>query len=316
MSELAAYISKYFYTGSHLTGNRIHQTGYSNGCTQTMALRELADNAAGAYSTWWDWNQGRPSYVVREPTAFSVVASAQPTDVWKTSDIDAAHAADCTTSHKNCDPKHNPRQAIAEGWVRWFDQSAAEIRNQPGVGAGLSHDQAARAFDGIQDSTQTLLTTVILYGALLQELDDSLTFADNETQFNGSPKVSADKYLRTVLIEQCLCSDKDTVKNFKLSCPSSGRYPVPSGFDAGSVCKDPFPFMQAVLGKVSAKKDSHGKVVRAPLDILSELHKLDISTDILNPLGAPLTHWLIQVGLALQPLETSCVSDACKNQEF
>ena len=136
----ATYITGEFATGTgmHRAGNRIHQSGFEASCTSTMGVRETSDNATGAFTTWWDWNRGRVSHVVREPSRYTVVGSASNDRIWTEAALSKSFTDDCKSAGKNCHLTSDPRLRIADGWVRWFGETLKSFQAMHPVSGDLN----------------------------------------------------------------------------------------------------------------------------------------------------------------------------------
>jgi hypothetical protein len=320
MSDVASYISDYLASNFQNVGQRMHQLGFSTGCTETMAARETSDNAAGAYSTWWDWSRNRPSHVVRVPSRYATPASASPNPPWTAAMLDSSFTKDCTQAKKNCDITSNPRLRVAQGWVRWFQESLEDVKNNRRFGEAVAltqgQDEATKDLARLLSDGDKLVERIDDYRTLVDELDASLGSSLNEASYYGAPKGSPDTYLRSVFTQRCLCGDSAVVAQWKLACPAkpADRYPLPKDWSESKVCSDPTGFVTAVLSPIGEKKGSDGKLVLAPLEVLKRIEAYETGT---GPTGlGSMGTLLMQFEQDLQPFEKTCVSSACHSQEI
>jgi hypothetical protein len=356
MSDYATFISNYFYGPSyHPVANRFFQIGYSTGCTQTLAVRELAAEASWAYGAGRAWNQSRPSYVARNPAAFVLAPSfnlsslganqtlpIDPVPPWIPSNMNGplnnALTQDCQQAGQNCNITTDPRLNISDGWVRWFTDSLNNFNGQIDFGqhfanniygvlaSALAAQQTTAHIKALQSDGAALLQTISTLKSLVSQLDAALTSPANMiTPYRGPLKVSLDTYLRTVFEQQCLCTN------------SAMQAPIYTGGATalmyyGIVCPPKVATYMLPSGWTSGgiceypasfvltalKSAANGN----PLSILQQIQAME---DVQPPAGQPqvvsnlgtLSKQLIQVGLDLQPFEKTCVNNtACQGQSF
>ena len=228
MDDVANFISQQYASSA---ADRIGSTGYRNGCNETMALRETVDMGRGPYDPYWDWNQARPSYVVRVPQNFTA-ASPAPTD-----------------------PVPNNRRAkIGDGWVRWLgttvnqfysaNEFAQWVNGQLGIPGSVNQTVSSIFIAGTG-----LWTTDGVVASDVNTLDRDLTSAVSQTT---PGYFSTDTQLRALLMYNCLCQN-GSYASFTTDCSIGSQLSPPPGITAVTICSAPTQVVSAMLGSSQAQ---------------------------------------------------------------
>lgn len=311
MNGFTRYVSNYFYNtpGLHNVGARIHQIGYEATCTSTMAVRETADNATGAYSTWWDWSRLRASHVLRAPTRYTVVGSASNEQPWMASDLDSSFTDDCKLAGKNCNLTANPRLRVAAGWVRWFEDSLKQFEANHKPSAELTR---------LMNDGNALVNAINAYKEAIDELDKTIEFPENGVTVSGSPAMPIDRYFRTLFVQQCLCGNPAEVKRLNLKCGQPKDYlPRPGNWTASQICSQPQALIDQVVRVIPGREIETQPVqhYKAGLQALTDVQVFEApvgSSGFANSLAGK----LVTFSRDLEPFETSCNAASCTEQEF
>jgi hypothetical protein len=217
MNDLADWMSQLYDADNRAGANRTQSRGYKTGCNQTLPLRDTLALFGNEWTTWWDWNQNRPSFVVRQPGSF---ANGGPW--WK---IVAPIP-------------NNPHMAVPAGWSAFFQQalSAFVSDNLYGtwvVGQGLSGEGTTSAYNqqviSIMEDGLALENMVSAWAAAIDALDADL-------EASSIQGMTVDTYLRNAFISQCSCGEAIAEGS---SCPPA----PPGGFADGRLCYDPTDFV-------------------------------------------------------------------------
>lgn len=119
--DVAKFISTTYDTDKHPHGDRLFSTGYRNGCTGTMPIRETMASAIIAYTTWPTQMRWTESFVARSPSSY-------------TNFLDYAHGLPDGKGNRDAgfDPVHanpgGPGAAAGGGQGRWGAESVGEVR--------------------------------------------------------------------------------------------------------------------------------------------------------------------------------------------
>jgi hypothetical protein len=311
MHDFTRFVSDHYYHdhGLHDIGNRIHQAGFEVSCTSTMAIRETSDNAAGAYSTWWDWNRHRISHVLREPKRYVVVGSASNEQPWTPANLQASFTKDCKLAKKNCDLTTNPRLRIPAGWVRWFSENLEQFKK--------SHSPSAELNRLVADGN-TLLKAIDDYKKAIDSLEAMIAFPQNAVSVKGSAAMPVDQYFRSVFVQRCLCGVSSEVTRLHLTCPAAKDYlPLPKNWSAKSVCADPEKVIDEVLSTIPerVRNGEHAVRIKGGLQALRDVKAFEAQS------GSPafansVTAKLIKFSRDLEPFEVNCKAASCVSQRF
>lgn len=137
LAQAAAALSEAFYTGTHTQGRRTHQRGFSTSCDATMATRDALDMTSHVYGTWWHWMRYDATLVVREPSAFTALASiVEPAPLGVHADF-----------------------AVADGWVSWLAESV------PTTASGqAAHSVTIERAHAVRSSLVALRESIMAHG--------------------------------------------------------------------------------------------------------------------------------------------------------
>jgi hypothetical protein len=216
MNDLADWISQAYDTLNQPGAARTQSRGYKNGCNQTLPLRDTLALYGAEWTTWWDFNKFRPSFVVRQPGSFI------NGDPW----------------WALVSPDPNNSMAIPNGWHSFFQQAVNEFvtDNVNGTwvfGVGLSGEGTTSTNNQqvitILEDALAVQNTVSAWGAALDALDADLEASSIEG-------MTVDTYLRNAFISQCSCEEAIAQG---VTCPPA---PV-GGFADGRLCYDPKDFV-------------------------------------------------------------------------
>lgn len=282
MNQFARTITEYFHLDPrfHAAGNRLHQSGYATGCSDTMSVRETMALSAGSLDTWWHWYRLDATHVVRNPGRYL--------------SYDTAVAPTSRGPH--------PDAVTSMGWQQWFfDAKSAfestlsgEQRSRFAVAANNLADTSARGLTAIDDLRKVVNDTAIA----------------TRTQAGVATTITLDEYMRDGLIGGCICMQdssavSDTaVRNqlvaFQTANCGNGRgtlyrnaaitSSVPALAPQASTCADPRAFRDAAVNQFPA--------VRSALTTL-------------NALEQTVSEQGVAVSNILGERELACVSARC-----